>query len=448
MQILFLIIGIVAGAIVMLLIMMSKSSSANKLAEAKFIESDRQCGILNDRLQQTALQLKSVEDMLQSERKLSAEFNSSLSEQRIISEHLREKLENEKVEIEKIHKQFTAEFENLSTKILEDKSKKFTEQNRTNIEVILNPLSEKIKEFEQKVEQSYKIESAERNSLKGEIKSLMELNKQISDEANNLARALKGDTKKQGNWGEIILERILERSGLTKGSEYELQFSTSNDDGRRIQPDVVVHLPDNKHIIIDSKVSLIAYEAMVNSTTDDEREGFLKEHINSVRNHIRILGEKNYYSSQDLSSPDFVLIFMPIEPSFSTAIQADAELFNYAWDRKIVLVSPSTLLATLKTVSAIWKQEKQTKNALEIARVGGALYDKFFNFLKDMTSIGDKIKSAQQSHDDAMNKLTSGSGNILKKVEELKKLGAKTSKEISQTLLEQSEEQDVDETSR
>ena len=259
-----------------------------------------------------------------------------------------------------------------------------------------------------------------------------------------MARALKGDTKKQGNWGEVILERILERSGLTKGSEYEIQFSTNNEDGQRIQPDVVLHLPDNKHIIIDAKVSLVAYEALVNATTEEDRERFLKDHILSVRSHIRLLGEKNYFSSQELNTPDFVLIFMPIEPSFGIAIQADAELFNYAWDRKIVLVSPSTLLATLKTVSAIWKQEKQTRNALDIARVGGALYDKFYNFLKDMNSLGDKIKSAQLSHDDAMNKLTTGNGNIIKKVEELKKLGAKTTKDIPQDLLEKAEESDTD----
>jgi DNA recombination protein RmuC len=387
--------------------------------------------------------MKSLDDLLTKERQLSVNLNSSLAEQKTIADNLREKLENQKTEIEAIHRKFTTEFENLSAKILDEKSKKFTEQNRSNLDIILNPLKDKIKEFEQRIEQSYKTESAERNSLKGEIKNLIELNKQISDEANNLTRALKGDSKKQGNWGEIILERILERSGLTKGSEYELQFSTSNEDGRRIQPDVIVYLPDKKHIIIDSKVSLLAYEAMANAESEDDRAKYLSQHIASVRNHIRLLSEKNYYSSQDLTTPDFVLIFMPIEPSFGTAVQADGELFNYAWDRKIVLVSPSTLLATLKTISAIWKQEKQTRNALEIARVGGALYDKFYNFLKDMNTIGDRIKSAQESHDDAMNKLYSGSGNIIKRVEELKKLGAKSTKEISQTLLEKAAESDA-----
>ena len=444
MQIIFLITGLLAGAAIALLFMIYRSSSFKREAEFRYNEADRERSIVNDRMQQTLLQLKSTDDQLTSERKMSGSLNASLAEQRIVSDNLREKLENQKKEMEDIHQRFKSEFENLSSKILEEKSKKFTEQNRTNLDVILTPLKDKIKEFEQKVEQSYKIESAERNSLKGEIKSLIELNKQISEEANNLARALKGDTKKQGNWGEVILERILERSGLTKGSEYEMQFSTSNEDGQRIQPDVVLHLPDNKHIIIDAKVSLVAYEALVNAITEEDREKYLSEHILSVRSHIRLLGEKNYFSSQELNTPDFVLIFMPIEPSFGIAIQADAELFNYAWDRKIVLVSPSTLLATLKTVSAIWKQEKQTRNALDIARVGGALYDKFYNFLKDMNIIGDKIKSAQLSHDEAMSKLGTGNGNIIKKVEELKKLGAKTTKDIPQDLLEKAEESDAD----
>jgi DNA recombination protein RmuC len=444
MQIVSILIGLFTGIAVSAIFMMMRLAKSRKISDQKFYETDRERSILNDRLQQASAQIKSVEELLRNERKLTGELNTSFAEQRMISENLREKLDSQKKEIEEIHQRFTAEFENLSGKILEEKSKKFTEQNRINLDVILTPLREKIKEFELKVDQSYKTESAERNSLKGEIKSLIELNKQISEEANNLARALKGDTKKQGNWGEIILERILERSGLVKGSEYEIQFSTSNDEGHRIQPDVIINLPDNKHIIVDAKVSLLAYEAFANSITEEDRDRFLKDHLNSVRSHIRLLNEKNYFSSQELDTPDFVLIFMPIEPSFGIAVQADAELFNYAWDRKIVLVSPSTLLATLKTVSAIWKQEKQTRNAMEIARVGGALYDKFFNFLRDMDIVSEKIRSAQKSHDEAMQKLKTGSGNIIKKVEELKKLGAKTTKELPQEHLEKAEESDAD----
>ena len=442
MQIVYILLAVLIGFLLATLLLSGRFSAGKKEAESKFIEADRNNGILSDRLEQNLQQFRSIEDTLGKERKSNFELNSSLAEQRTIAENLREKLEVQKKEVDEIQKRFIAEFENLSSKILDEKSKKFTEQNKTNLDVILNPLKERIKEFELKVEQTYKVESAERNSLKGEIKSLIELNKQISEEANNLARALKGDTKKQGNWGEVILERILERSGLTKGSEYEMQWSTTNEEGRRIQPDVVIFLPDEKHIVIDAKVSLIAYEAMVNAVTDEEREKYLKEHLLSVRTHIKNLSEKNYFTSPDISSPDFVLIFMPIEPSFGIAVQADAELFNYAWDKKIVLVSPSTLLATLKTVSAIWKHEKQTRNAIEIARVGGALYDKFYNFVKDLKIIGEKINAAQQSHQDAMNKLSDGSGNIIRKVEELKRLGAKSTKDIPVDLLEKAEEND------
>lgn len=442
MQILLLISAFITGIALAVIILYSRNAVTRKQLDLKAYEAELQCSILNERIDQTLQQLKLAEGRLNEERGILMQLNSSLASYKTENENLRSKLNDQAKDLEAIHSRLTVEFENLSARILEEKSQKFTEQNRVNLDVILNPLREKISEFEKRVDESYKIESAERNSLKGEIKSLVELNKQISDEANNLARALKGDTKKQGSWGEVILERILERSGLTRGSEYEMQVSVITDEGRRIQPDVIVNLPDNKHIIIDAKVSLIAYEAMVNAETEEDRERYLKEHILSVRNHIRLLSEKNYPSAEGLTVLDFILIFMPIEPSFSIAVQADAELFNYAWERKIVLVSPTTLLATLKTVSAIWKQEKQTKNAIEIAKVGGALYDKFSNFLRDMTNIGEKIRAAQVSHDEACKKLSTGPGNIIRKIEELKRLGAKASKDIPVSLLEESEEDD------
>lgn len=443
MQIVFILSGFVAGIALTYLFLSMRSSGKLAETEAKFQEAERQRSIAEDRLGQTTLMHKAAEEQLAAERNVVLELHSSLSVQKTNNDHLQEKLVNQKQELEQIHSKFTAEFENLSAKILEEKSKKFTEQNRTNLEILLNPLREQIKTFEEKVDLSYKSESAERNSLKGEIKSLIDLNKQVSEEANNLAKALKGDSKKQGNWGEVILERILERSGLTRGSEYEIQVSTTNDEGRRIQPDVIVYLPDNKHIIVDAKVSLVAYEKMVNANTDEERSAFLKEHISSIQSHVRSLSEKNYFTSPDLTSPDFVLIFMPIEPSFGVAIQSDSDLFNFAWERRIIIVSPTTLLATLRTISSIWKHEKQNRYAMEIAKVGGALYDKFFNFLKDMNSIGDKLKAAQQSHEDAMNKLSTGSGNIIRRVEEMKKLGAKATKELPQDIVEKAEESDV-----
>ena len=339
-----------------------------------------------------------------------------------------------------MQQKFTKEFENLANKILDEKSQKFTEQNKNQLDIILNPLKDKIRDFEQKVENVYKVESAERNSLKGEIKSLIELNKQISEEANNLVKALKGDPKKQGNWGELILEKILERSGLVKDEEYKMQVSTQNEQGSRIQPDAVIYLPDSKHIIVDSKVSLIAYEAMINAPDDESREQSLRDHILSVRNHIKGLSEKSYQSSADFTSPDFVLLFMPIESSFGIAVQADNELFNFAWDRKIVIVSPSTLLATLRTISSIWKQERQTRNAMEIARQGGALYDKFKNFVDDLIEVGKKMDGAKSSYSEAMNKLTTGNGNLIKKIEDIRKLGAKATKELPPSLIERAEE--------
>lgn len=440
MQIVFLLAGVVLGALIVWLFLKSKPDAQNGELQLKLSEAEKQNSILQDRLNQSVLQSRSAEEMLVAERNRIIELSSALATAQAESKNYLERLENQKQEIENLHQRFRVEFENLSAKILEEKSQKFTEQNRVNMDVILNPLREKIKDFEQKVEQSYKIESAERNTLKGEIKNLIDLNKQISEEANNLARALKGDTKKQGNWGEVILERILERSGLTKGSEYELQFSTNNEEGKRIQPDVIINLPDNKHIIIDSKVSLLAYEMMVNAGSDEDREKALKEHVLSVRTHIKNLSEKNYQTSSDLTTPDFVLLFMPIESSFGMAVQADNELFSFAWDRKIVIVSPSTLLATLRTISSIWKQEKQTRNALEIARQGGALYDKFKNFMDDMIDVGTKMGSARKSYEDAMLKLSTGTGNIVKRIEDLKKLGAKATKDLPVGLIERAEE--------
>jgi DNA recombination protein RmuC len=266
--------------------------------------------------------------------------------------------------------------------------------------------------------------------LRGELGKLMELNQQISQEAHNLTKALKGDTKKQGNWGELILERVLESSGLEKGREYELQFSTSNDEGKRIQPDVVVYLPENKHLIIDAKVSLTGYEKVVNANTTEERARGIREHVVSLKSHIKGLGEKNYSGAKDLESPDFVLLFMPIESAFGLALQADDALYDYAWERKIVLVSPTTLLATLRTISSIWKQEKQTRFALEIAEESGRLYDKFVGFMGDMQGVGRSLDQSQRQYGDAMKKLSEGRGNMLDKMEKLREMGAKSSKTL------------------
>ncbi len=440
MQILFLFIGIFLGSAISWLYLKNRMGATSSTERQQINELDKEKSILNDRLTNQSLQLNQLIAELDTERKKNNGLTSDLAQQRAVNQHLDEKLNSQKKDLDELQSRFTKEFENLANKILADNSQKFTEQNKTNLDIILNPLKEKIKDFELKVENAYKAEAAERNSLKGEIKSLVELNKQISEEANNLAKALKGDTKKQGNWGEVILEKILERSGLIKDREYKTQVSTKNEEGDRQQPDVVIFLPDNKHIIVDAKVSLVAYEQVVNAATDEERMQYSKDHILSVRNHVKILSEKNYQSSADFFSPDFVLLFMPIESSFSLAVQADPEIFSYAWDKKIVIVSPSTLLATLLTIASIWKQERQTRNALEIAEQGGKLYDKFVSFVEDLTMVGKKMDEAKSNYVDAMKKLSEGRGNLISSTEKLKELGAKNSKLIPSKLLERAEE--------
>ena len=347
----------------------------------------------------------------------------------------RERLAEQERSIQEIQQKFQLEFQNIASKLLEEKSQKFTEVNRTSLDILLNPLKENIKAFEEKVDKVYKAESDERNVLRGEITQLMALNKQISQEATNLTKALKGDSKKQGNWGEVVLERVLERSGLVKDREYRLQASLTDLDGNRLQPDAIIDLPDEKHLIIDSKVSLIAYERLVNAETEDERKLYSKAHVESIRGHVLNLSSKNYHDLYQINSPDFVLLFVPIESSFSFAVQIDAELFSDAWDKRVVIVSPSTLLATLRTIASIWKQERQNRNVLEIANLSGKMYDKFVGFVADMEGIGKNIKLSQNAYDSAINKLVEGNGNLTRTAEKIKSLGAKANKQLDQKFI-------------
>ena len=354
-----------------------------------------------------------------------------------------EKLVQQQKSIEDLQQKFTLEFTNIANKILDEKSAKFTAQNQTNLDTILNPLKANIKSFEEKVDKVYKDEALERSELKGVIFQLMDQSKQIQTDANNLTKALKGDSKKQGNWGEVILERVLESSGLVKDREYRTQASLNNAEGARLQPDVIIDLPDDKNLIVDAKISLVAYEKMVSSETEEEKLAYLKQHLVSVKSHIDGLASKNYQNLYQINSPDFVLLFMPIESTFSITIQADTELFNYAWNKKVVIVSPTTLLATLRTIASIWKVDRQNKNVFEIAEEAGALYDKFVGFLDDMDKIGKHIGMTQKAHDDAFKKLQYGNGNLIGKVEKIKKLGAKTksSKQIDPRFLGEDKEQ-------
>jgi len=372
---------------------------------------------------------------LDSEREKLAETMKSLEGSRSYLKAQQEKIDEQKAEIRNNQEKFNKDFELIASRILDEKTKKFTEENRTNLDIILNPFKENIKAFEEKVEKVYKAESDERNVLKGHINQLIEQSNLMNLETQNLTKALKGDNKKQGNWGEMILERVLERSGLIKDQEYRIQASHQSSEGGRFQPDVVIDLPDDKHLIIDAKVSLIAYERLVNSETDIDRDLFTKQHIASIRNHIQELSSKNYSELYKINSPDFVMLFVPIESSFGIAVQKDAELFNFAWDKRVVIVSPSTLLATLRTIASMWKQERQNRNVMEIARLSGEMYDKFIGFIGDMEGIGKNIRLSQDAYDKALNKLSSGRGNLSITAEKIKKLGAKTGKQLDQKFI-------------
>ena len=406
-----------------------KLKGENEMLKINLAKADERVSNLLAEKENITLLLKQEQkrliDELQAERDRLADANRELESTRSFYIAEKEKLIEQKASLEQNQEKFNKDFELIANKILEEKSTKFIEQNRTNLDIILNPLKENIKAFEDKVEKVYKAESDERNTLKGVISLLMDQSKQIQEDANNLTKALKGDTKKQGNWGEVILEKVLERSGLVRDQEYRIQASHTSAEGGRYQPDVVIDLPDDKHLVVDAKVSLVAYERSVSAETEEEREGHVKAHLASIKNHIQELSAKNYQDLYKINSPDFVLLFVPIESSFSIAVQKDAELFNFAWDRKVVIVSPSTLLATLRTIASMWKQERQNRNVFEIAEQAGFLYEKFVGFLKDMEDIGRHIGSTQKAYDGAFNKLKEGSGNMINKIENLKKLGAK-----------------------
>ncbi len=357
---------------------------------------------------------------------------------------LNEKLTTQKHDLENIQEKFTKEFENLANKVLEEKSVKFTEQNRENIKQILNPLQEKIKHFEDKVDKTHKESIDYHAALRQQIIGLKELNEQMSKEALNLTRALKGDSKTQGNWGELILERVLEKSGLEKDREYVLEksFNTEDENKTRLRPDVIINLPDGKKMVVDSKVSLTAYEQYVNSEDESTKTQFLKEHISSLNRHVTQLSDKKYEDIYEIESPDFVLLFVPVEPAFAVAINNDNQLYNKAFEKNIVIVTPSTLLATLRTIDSMWQNEKQRNNAVEIARQAGALYDKFEGFVTDLTKVGKKMDEAKSEYKGAMNKLVEGRGNLITSVEKIKKLGAKAKKSLPQNIIERANEED------
>ena len=448
MEILYFLIGGVIGFIVAYLLVTQKikalTATFNTQKEkdaadfqTKTSEIESQKAVLNERLQN----LLSEKEKLEKNWQTSVDENQRLQNHVVAlqsnEKHLEEKLQTEKKELEKLQEKFKLEFQNIANTILKQNTREFNEVSHKNMSELLNPLKEKIVTFEKKVEDTYQKGLKDQTDLKAELKRLHDLNVKLGEEAGNLTKALKSDSKKQGNWGEVVLERILERSGLNKNEEYYLQQTTTGEDGKTYRPDVLIKLPEEKHLIIDSKVSLTAFQKYISSEDSAQKELALKQHLISIKNHVKELSEKSYDTLQGLNTPDFVLLFMPVEPAFSTAVQADPELFNFAWEKRIVIVSPTTLLATLRTVSSIWRHEKQTRNALEISSQGAKLYDKFVGFLTDLEKVGQNLQRAQDAYQDAHKKLSSGRGNLVGQVEKLKDLGLKTNKNIDQKYLEE-----------
>lgn len=369
-----------------------------------------------------------------------SEVKSTLARKETENQQLQKRLEEHQEEVQNLRKQFLMEFENIASKLLKSNSKEFAETNQQRLNALLNPFKERIENFEKVIRENQKSRIEEQSSLKAELKSLHELNRQMTEEAKNLTQALKGDTKKQGTWGEVLLEKVLERSGLRKNIEFKREVTVTGENKTIQRPDVVVYLPEGKHIIIDAKVSLNAYEKSIDASDETERNRCLQQHLASVKTHIKTLAEKNYHASEAFKTPEFTLLFMPVEPAFSAVIEFDKNLFNEAWDKKIILVSPTTLLATLRTVSSIWKHEHQTENALKIAREGSKLYDRIALFLTEFEKLEKPLDQAKESYLYLKNKLNSSKQSLAGTALRLQKLGVETSKNLPQSFAESEEE--------
>ena len=448
MEILYIILAFILGAVLAYFILKSSSVSRKSYEELQQNFNQKEAD-LNRIIAEISAENKAQLQKIAEQQELNEKQNSEIkdlqndknqliglkSQLAAQNESLQQLLDSQKEEIVKIQEEAKLQFENLANKILEEKTLKFTEQNQQNLKNILNPLQEKITDFEKKVENTHKESIDYHAALRQQILGLKEMNLQMSKETLNLTKALKGDSKIQGNWGELVLERVLEKSGLEKGREYEIQKSFTTEEGNRVQPDVIINLPDGKKMIVDSKVSLTAYEKYINEEDDEQKSSFLKEHVNSLKRHVEQLGSKNYQHLYQMESPDFVLLFIPIEPAFAIALNEDTQLYNKAFEKNIVIVTPSTLLATLRTIDSMWTNQKQQENAYEIARQAGALYDKFDGFVTDLVKIGKKMDEAKTEYEGAMNKLVDGKGNLITSVQKLKIMGAKAKKSLPDAIL-------------
>ena len=437
------IIALILGIFIGKLMFSARFQSEKTSLEEKLIAANSQISQLKEQVITDKANLeKQLQLSITEKETIRTEKDSlaiQLSKKEVDFENLWERNKEQKEEVEKLQEKFTKEFENLANKILDEKSNKFTEQNKENMKNILSPLQDKIQLFEKKVEDTHKESIDYHAALRQQILGLREMNIQMSKETINLTKALKGDSKMQGNWGELVLERVLEKSGLEKGREYEVQQAFTTQDGNRVFPDVVINLPDGKKMIVDSKVSLTAYEKYTNEEDEILKLGYLKEHVLSIKRHVEQLGNKNYHDLYQIESPDFVLLFIPIEPAFAMALNEDTTLYNKAFEKNIVIVTPATLLATLRTIDSMWTNQKQQENALEIARQAGALYDKFEGFVTDLIKIGKKIDETKIEYSSAMNKLVDGKGNLIVSVEKLKKMGAKAKKALPENIINKAE---------
>lgn len=432
MEIAYLIIGLFTGIVIGVLYSKNKTDKSQPNIDTSQYVSKELYQSEKNRIEKIETDIRIKQDQI-------GNLKADVSSRDATIENLNLKIKEEGERLLKQQKQLESQFENMANKILEQKSEKFAQQNQKNIDQILKPLGVKIKSFEESIEDKYIKDQESRAGLAKQISMLQIANQKISQDAVNLTNALKGDSKVQGDWGELQLEVLLEKSGLKKELHFRTQNSEKDEDGNEKRPDCIIDLPDDKNLIIDSKVSLTSYEQYSNAETEEERKQYLKKHIDSIKNHIRDLGSKDYPKLYSINSPDYVLMFVPIEPALITALQEDAEIFNLGLSKNIILVSTSTLMATMRTVSFIWQQENQKKNVLEIARQSGALYEKFCGFVTDLEGVGKAIDTATKKYESAYGKLYDGRGNLVTSVEKIKKLGAKTTKSISRELLDKSE---------
>ena len=432
-------LAVAAGAAFAWIMASAKSRKTQNQIENKLRSKDSEVSQVSFERDQLQAENNSKEEELQNMRAEVVSLNRQLAESQASHKDMQRRLEEQKEEIEKLNEKFSTEFQNLANRIFEEKSKKFTDQNKEKLNELLSPLRERILEFQKKVEDTHTAGEKRGAALSEQLKNLRDLNQQITAEAKSLTMALRGDSKAQGNWGEMQLESILQKAGLQKDIHYSREDNYKTEEGKNQRLDFIIHLPDGKHLILDSKVSLSAYSRYFDTEDEDEQKQHLKDHLNSLYTHMKMLGEKNYQSLYGINPPDYVMMFIANEPALTIALSEDQQIFEKALDKNLVIVTPSTLMATLRTIAMIWNQDLQNRNAEEIARQAGALYDKFVGFTEDLAKIGNQLQTVQNTYTDSMKKLVDGRGNLVRRAEQLRELGAKTTKAQSTKFLDRAD---------